>query len=100
MLKSYFTLETNLLNQNKDSSSSITEEQYKSIIQSQKTILDTINTELDDNTTSNSNKSCETGWIPAPKSIDKGVNKNLVARLVSLFANHAELFNSTYDEKK
>ena len=28
------------------------------------------------------------------KSIDKGVNKNLVARLVSLFANHVELFNS------
>ena len=60
IIKLYFTLETNLLNQIKDSS--ITSEQYKSIIQSQNTILDTINTELNDNNTiSSSNKSCETG---------------------------------------
>ena len=92
VMKSYFTLETELLN--KDNNTIITSEQYQSIIQSQNAILDTINTELNDNSIS-STKSCETGWIPAPKSIDKGINKNLVARLVSLFANHVELFNST-----
>jgi len=59
LLGSYFTLETNLLNQNKDDT--ITAEQYQSIIQSQNAILDTINTELNDNTISSSNNSCETG---------------------------------------
>ena len=59
VIKLYFTLETELLNQNKDNST-ITSEQYKSIIQSQKAILDTIHTELNDNKIS-SNKSCETG---------------------------------------
>ena len=93
MLKSYFTLETKLLNQNKDNTTA--KEQYQSIIQSQNAILDTINTELNDNTISSLSQSCETGWISAPKSIDKGVDKNLVAKLVSMFANHVELFNST-----
>ena len=62
IIKSYFSLETELLNQNKDNYATITSEQYQSIIQSQNAILDTINTELNDNNTiSSSNKSCETG---------------------------------------
>jgi len=60
IIKLYFTLETELLNQNKDNNTIITSEQYQSIIQSQNTILDTINTELNDNKIS-ANKSCETG---------------------------------------
>ena len=62
MLKSYFTLETDLLNQNKDNTITITPEQHQSIIQSQNAILDTINTELNDNNTiSSKSNSCETG---------------------------------------
>ena len=59
MLRAYFTLETKLLNQNKDNDT-ISSEQYQSIIQSQNAILDTINAELNDKISS-SNKSCETG---------------------------------------
>ena len=57
IIKLYFTLETELLNKDNNI---ITSEQYQSIIQSQNAILDTIHTELNDNTIS-SNKSCETG---------------------------------------
>ena len=92
-MKSYFAKEIEFMKQQNNSSSKISQSQ--SIIESHEAVLKIGMKELN-NRTQNvaTSSSCESCWIQAPKSIDKGIDKNVAARLAAAFAKHTELFDS------
>ena len=91
MIQSYFAMEEQIMKQCE--LDIINEGQYfQSTIVEQQAILEIAKYELNNRAQGSAYKSCETGWIPAPKGIDKGIDKNVAARLASVFTNHADRF--------
>lgn len=66
---------------------------YKSMVDDQQELLDNAREEISGNKLRASPTGCASNWIQAPKSIDKGVDKNVVAQLASSFSLHMDDFN-------
>ena len=102
VIRSYFALEKVVFTRTVNENIIITDEQYRQIVDDQEHIINGGKNILSHDVSTNSS-CCKSNWIPAPKSIDKGIDKNMTAQLVLKFAEHVELFNSlvcSRDEKK
>ena len=96
MIQAYFAMEEKMMQQlqitiGRD------EPAYQSILEKQQGVLDIAKNEMDRKARV-AVLDCKSGWIPAPKSIDKGVDKNVAARLASGFARHAEMFKEMCED--
>ena len=87
MIQSYFSLEAEILKQTKSDNGN-----KESFIAEQNEIMGMGLNELNSQSQGASKSSCGSSWIPAPKSIDKGVDKNVAARLARKFSEHIILF--------
>ena len=88
MIQSYFIVEEEMLKQIK-----CDEADKVSIAAEQNEIMDMGTSELNSQSHGDSKSCSGSSWIPAPKSIDKGGDKNVAARLARAFSEHAILFN-------
>jgi hypothetical protein len=86
MIEAYSLLEVQMMKQR-----GISEQQQHSTIEEQQHILNIARNELNNRSSSQVNP--ESCWIPKPKPIDKGIDKNVATRLASSFMDHAERVN-------
>lgn len=87
MIEAYFIIEVEIMQQ-----LGISEQKHQSILEDQEIIVNIAKDELSIHKQKGASNACESCWIQAPKAIDKGIGKNVAARLASAFARHADKF--------